>query len=97
MIWLRMSEQMQSKLFRDRGKRGDNVAPSPLESLSDRELEVFRLVGQGVGTSRIAGQLNLSISTGYSHRAKIKAELGADNGTELLQHAVKWVETDGSG
>ena len=92
-----LSKEMQSKLFRTSGKRSETVTASPLERLSDRELEVFRLHGQGVGTRQVAKQLNLSLSTVYSHRARIKVKLGAYSGTELLQQAVKWVETEGSG
>jgi DNA-binding NarL/FixJ family response regulator len=90
-----LSKEMQSKLFRTSGKRSETVVASPLERLSDRELEVFRLHGQGVGTRQVAKQLNLSLSTVYSHRARIKVKLGAYSGTELLQQAVKWVETEG--
>ena len=92
-----LSEEMHEKLFRTSGKRSETVTASPLERLSDRELEVFRLHGQGVGTRQVAKQLNLSLSTVYSHRARIKVKLGAYSGTELLQQAVKWVETEGSG
>ena len=92
-----LSKEMQSKLFRTSGKRSQTVIASPLERLSDRELEVFRLLGQGVGTRQVAKQLNLSLSTVYSHRARIKVKLGAYSGTELLQQAVKWVETEGLG
>ena len=92
-----LSEAMQSKVFRTSGKRGENVVASPLERLSDRELEIFRLLGQGVGTRQIAKLLNLSISTVESHRARIKVKLDVKSATELLQHAVKWVETESPG
>jgi DNA-binding NarL/FixJ family response regulator len=92
-----LSEEMESKLFRTSRKRSGTVMASPLERLSDRELEVFRLLGQGVGTRQIAKLLNLSISTVECHRAKIKVKLDVKSGTELLQHAVKWVETESSG
>ena len=70
---------------------------SPLERLSDRELEIFRLLGQGVGTSQIAKLLHLSVSTVESHRARIKDKLDVRNAMELIQHAVKWVETESLG
>ena len=92
-----LSKAMQSTLFRTSGKRSGNVVASPLERLSDRELEVFRLLGQGVGTRQIAELLHLSISTVESHRARIKEELDVKSATELLQHAVKWVETESLG
>jgi DNA-binding NarL/FixJ family response regulator len=90
-----LSEKIQSKLFQTSGKRSEKAVVSPLEKLSDRELEVFRLVGQGVGTRQIASQLHLSISTVESHRARIKEKLGLECAIELLRHAVKWVETEG--
>ena len=89
-----LSEEMQSKVFRTSGKRSETVIASPLERLSDRELEIFRLLGQGVGTRQIAKLLHLSISTVESHRARIKEKVDVKSGTELLQHAVKWVETE---
>jgi DNA-binding NarL/FixJ family response regulator len=92
-----LSDAMQSKLFRSSGKKNTAAIASPLERLSDRELEIFRLLGQGVGTRQIAELLHLSISTVESHRARIKEKLGIGSATELLQHAVKWVETESWG
>jgi DNA-binding NarL/FixJ family response regulator len=92
-----LSEQMQSNLLQAFGKRGEHVVPSPSERLSDRELEVFRLLGEGAGSREIANHLNLSISTVESHRASIKKRLGLKGGTELLQHAIRWVETESCG
>jgi DNA-binding NarL/FixJ family response regulator len=89
-----LSGEMQSKMFRISGKRSGNEVSSPLERLSDRELEVFGLLGQGMGTRQVAKLLHLSISTVESHRARIKDKLDVKSGTELLQHAVKWVETE---
>ncbi|RMG10805.1 MAG: DNA-binding response regulator [Planctomycetota bacterium] len=60
---------------------------SPLECLSDRELQVFRLIGQGETTRSIAEGLELSIKTIETYRAHIKSKLGLKHSTELLQHA----------
>ncbi len=68
---------------------------SSVERLSDRELEVFRLIGQGLGTRQIAEQLNLSVKTIESHRAHIKDKLNLKTATELLQHATLWVQAEG--
>ena len=65
---------------------------SPLEDLSDRELEVFRLIGNGSGTRQIAEELHLSIKTIESHRAHIKEKLNLKSATELVQHAIQWQE-----
>lgn len=89
-----LSEAMQSKMFSTSGKQGENVVASPLDGLSNRQLEIFRLLGEGVGIRQIAKLLNLSISTVENHRARIKEKLGVGGATELLRHAVKWVETE---
>jgi DNA-binding NarL/FixJ family response regulator len=70
---------------------------SPVELLSDRELQVFRLLGHGKSTGRIASQLHRSVSTVETYRANIKLKLNLRNATELLQHAVHWVETEDRG
>ena len=66
---------------------------SPLEILSDRELEVFELTGHGLTTKEIAERLHLSVKTVESYRARIKSKLDLQNATELMQHAVQWVES----
>lgn len=63
---------------------------SGVESLSDRELEVFHLIGLGWSTRTIANQLHLSIHTIETHRENIRAKLGLHNGAELVQRAVQW-------
>lgn len=66
---------------------------SALAVLSDRELQVFRLIGQGQSTRDIAQSLHLSIKTIESHREHIKNKLKLESGGELLRHATHWVET----
>jgi DNA-binding NarL/FixJ family response regulator len=65
---------------------------SPEELLSDRELEVFQLIGQGIGTREIAEQLHVSVKTVEAYRANIKEKLSLKNATELLKHAMHWIE-----
>jgi len=67
---------------------------SPVHALTDRELEVFRLIGEGLGLSEIADRLNLSAKTIGTYRERIKDKLGIKNATELLRYAMKWVEED---
>ena len=67
---------------------------SPLEVLSDRELEVFEMTGRGIGTRDIAERLNLSVKTIESYRARVKTKLNLANASELMQHAVQWVESE---
>jgi DNA-binding NarL/FixJ family response regulator len=63
----------------------------PIEQLTDRELEVFRLIGEGCSTRQIAGQLHLSVRTVEAYREYIKSKLNLKNATELVQHAFHWV------
>ena len=80
-----MTERMLSGMVdADGGKRD-------IESLSNRELQVFELIGQGVATSQIAEQLNLSIKTIETHQAHIKKKLGLSSAHELTQRAIRWV------
>jgi DNA-binding NarL/FixJ family response regulator len=65
--------------------------PYGIASLSDRELEIFRLIGLGKTTRSIAQQLHLSIHTIETHREKIRVKLNLRNGAELMQRAVQWV------
>ena len=66
-----------------------------MEELTDRELEVFRLIGQGHGTRQIAEELHLSVKTVESYHAHIKDKLSLKNARELVQHAVQWVTSHG--
>jgi DNA-binding NarL/FixJ family response regulator len=86
-----MSDRMLHRLARDQ------KAPerSPVETLSDRELEVFELIGRGRTTAEIANQLHLSVKTVETHREKVKAKLGLKSAAELYQYAVRWVVEQG--
>jgi DNA-binding NarL/FixJ family response regulator len=64
--------------------------PNELAELSNRELEIYRLVGQGVSTKEIARRLFLSVKTVESHRANIKQKLGLDTAAALVAHAAEW-------
>lgn len=61
------------------------------ELLSDRELQVFRLIGSGLGTSRVARELQVSVKTIETHRQRIKQKLGLTTAAELTQRAVNWL------
>jgi DNA-binding NarL/FixJ family response regulator len=65
---------------------------SPLETLTDRELEVFRQIGDGKENRRIAEELHLSLKTVQTHCAHIKEKLGLENATALMREAVRWVD-----
>ena len=70
---------------------------NPIDELSDRELEVFNLLGKGLSTRAIAEQLHLSVKTIESHRAHIKEKLSLENATELMHHAIQWVQSENLG
>ncbi len=65
----------------------------PLKRVSDRELQIFRLIGLGLSSKEIAVQLNISIKTVGTYQERIKEKLQLKNARELLRHAVIWVET----
>ncbi len=71
------------------------VRPSGEDLLSDREIEVFQLVGRGLNSREIAGQLNLGPTTVDSYRARIKEKLGIKNAAELYQRAAQWLAESG--
>lgn len=70
-------------------------AADAVESLSDRELQIFRLIGEAVASRKIAEQLFISVHTIETHRENIKKKLGLKTGPELSQRAVQWVLENG--
>ena len=67
------------------------MAQSPVEKLTDREFEIFQLIGQGLGTKELAGHLHVSPKTVEVHRANIKVKLKIKTMAELIRYAVRWV------
>jgi DNA-binding NarL/FixJ family response regulator len=89
-----LSQKMSSSVI-TRFIHGENEQPmSPLEILSDRELEVFRMLGQGKGTRQIAQDLEVSIPTVQSFRNRIKEKLHLKTAPELVLHAIHWVQSE---
>jgi DNA-binding NarL/FixJ family response regulator len=74
---------------------GETLEKDPIGGLSDRELQVFEMIGQGLRTKQIAQKLDLSPKTIEAHREKIKAKLNLKNGAELSRHATQWVLENG--
>ena len=68
---------------------------SPVETLSDRELEAFEMIGEGQTTEQIAGKMHVSPKTIETYRARIKEKLGLANATELIHHAIRWAAKQG--
>ena len=87
-----LSQAMVSRILRRLARGRGEEQESPLQRLTDRELEVFRLIGEGLGTRRIAARLGVSVKTIESYRANIKEKLQLASGSELVRHAVQWVE-----
>jgi DNA-binding CsgD family transcriptional regulator len=76
-----------------KGQEDVGVAQSRIELLSDRELEVFGLLGKGRSTSQIAEQLHLSLKTVQAYCVRAKEKLGLSTAAELLREAILWQET----
>lgn len=90
-----LSPQMTERLLGRAAGRNVNFEESPVRQLSDRELEIFQLIGQGLTTGAIASQLYLSVHTIDTHREKIKAKLKLKNAAELARAAVQWTLENG--
>ena len=89
-----VSESMASRMVHKLVVGSSNKeGSSPIERLTDRELEVFQLIGKGHGTRKIAEELHLGIKTVESYRARIKDKLKLEDGTQLLQQAIQWVHS----
>jgi DNA-binding NarL/FixJ family response regulator len=84
-------ERVASRMLRQFARGTPVGAPSPLGSLTDRELEVFRMIGEGSSTRQIADVLNLSVKTVESYQAHLKEKLGLRNSRELQHHAIEWM------
>ncbi len=89
-----LSEAMTERLV-EQASGGAHRTPHALECLTDRELQVLRLVGEGTSTTQIARSLGRSAKTIESHRANIKRKLGLRNGFEFLRYATRWVHESG--
>lgn len=89
---LYVSERVSASIVRKFVDGKAESVSSPEELLSDREMEVFQLIGQGFTTRQIADQLHVSVKTVESYRANIKEKLSLKNATELMKHAVHWIE-----
>ena len=85
-----VSDKISKKLLRKLTLGKIEMTGLPIECLSDRELEVFHLIGQGFGTSQIAEHLHLSVKTIETYRTHIKDKLGLANANELRQYAIQW-------
>ncbi len=88
-----VSDNMASRMVHKLVVGTNKEHTSTVDRLTDRELEVFQLIGKGQGTRRIAEKLHLGIKTVESYRARIKEKLKLEDGTQLLQQAIQWVHS----
>lgn len=90
-----VSPQMSARLLQAVTGQRPRGSSSPIEMLSDREFEVFRLLGCGKSTKEVADALNLSSKTVDVHRGHIKEKLKMKDAATLIHYAVRWVESQG--
>ena len=91
-----VSDAISAKMLEQQIRRQPRQKPYAIESLSARELEVLRLIGQWKGTRQIAGDLNLSVRTVEYYREQIKKKLNLKNSPLLVQYAVSWLRQHSS-
>jgi DNA-binding NarL/FixJ family response regulator len=89
-----VSEALAARMLQQQISGKTDIHESPVKQLSDRELEVFQLIGQWKKTSEIAQELHLSIKTIEYYREQIKHKLGLKSSSELTQHATAWVQRE---
>jgi DNA-binding NarL/FixJ family response regulator len=88
-----LSPRMSARILENLSARKPRGSSSPIGKLTDREFEIFQLIGQGKSTRDIAEQLHLSTKTVDVHRSHLKEKLELNDVTALIRHAVRWVET----
>jgi DNA-binding NarL/FixJ family response regulator len=92
-----VSDKMSARILEIFSGRRTEAGASPVENLTDREFEVFQLIGQGMETKELARELHVSPKTIEVHRANIKAKLKVKSMAELIRYAVRWVESEKQG
>jgi DNA-binding NarL/FixJ family response regulator len=91
-----LSDRIANKLLRQYIGGASTALQSRLNALSDRELEVFRSIGEGRSTRQIADELHLSVKTVETYQAHLKEKLALRSGRELIQHAIQWKLNEGA-
>jgi DNA-binding NarL/FixJ family response regulator len=88
-----LSEAMKEKMLHRMVNTKKEDTRFPIDKLSDREMEVFQLIGNGYSTRQIATRLNLSVKTIDSYREHLKLKLQLNGGPELLRYAIQWIKS----
>lgn len=89
-----VSDSQAARMLQQQVRGQNTIQESPVKSLSDRELEVFQLIGQWKKTKEIASQLHLSIKTIEYYREQIKRKLNLKSAAELTHYATSWVQRE---
>jgi len=89
-----VSDSLGAKMLQQQVRGQTHVTESPVKSLSDREMEVFQLIGQWKKTKEIADELHLSVKTIEYYREQIKRKLNLKSGSELTHYATSWVQRE---
>jgi len=92
-----VSDRIKEKLLHDLVEGKSGKQGFSMDLLSDRELEIFQLIGNGFGTRQIAEKLHVSVKTVEVHRVNIKEKLQLKTAPELIRYAVRWVEAETAG
>jgi DNA-binding NarL/FixJ family response regulator len=87
-----VSEKMSARILEIFSGQRSNASDSPVETLTDREFEVFQLIGKGSATKEIAEHMHISPKTVEVHRMNVKSKLKLKTISELIRYAVRWVE-----
>ncbi len=92
-----VSERISENILQQYSGRRRGAVNSPVESLTDREFEVFQHIGRGAGTREIAEHLHLGIKTVETHKGKIKQKLKLRSAADMVHYAIRWIEAHGAG
>jgi DNA-binding NarL/FixJ family response regulator len=92
-----LTDSLSAQLLGRMVDKNASLETSPIDELTDRELQVFDMIGQGMATREIAENLKLSVKTVESHREHIKNKLNLTNATELLKRALQWSQLESNG
>jgi DNA-binding NarL/FixJ family response regulator len=91
---LYLSDKMKEKMLHRLVKSRKEKVVFSIDTLSDREMEVFQLIGNGFSTRQIAEKLTLSVKTIDSYREHLKLKLRLEKGSDLVRHAIQWVRSE---
>ena len=91
-----VSDRIRGRMMHRFVHHGSAALASPIDRLSDREMEVLRLIGSGYGTRDIAQMLNLSVKTIDSYREHLKEKLSLPTSGDLVRYAIQWMKSEGN-